>query len=229
MENIKILLVEDEPKISKMIKHGLEKSGFNTDLAYDGMIAKSMVYEKNYDLLILDINIPCINGIELCRQIRENNTTIPVLMLTAFGSIDFKEKGFNAGADDYLQKPFEFKELILRINALLKRSISKQLPENIISVGDLEINRDAKTVTRNKIYIDLTSKEFLLLEFLALNKGKVISRSEIAEKIWDRLFDSGTNIIDVYINILRKKIDKDYSIKLIHTKIGMGYFIKETE
>lgn len=227
MVNSKILVVEDEPKISKMIQRGLERSGFTIETAFDGMIGKSMALSSTYNLIILDINIPYINGIDLCKQIRDYNKNIPILFLTAFGTLDFKEKGFNAGADDYLQKPFEFKELLLRINALLKRATHSPLPSNIISIADLEINRESKTVIRNGITIELTSKEYLLLEFLVINKGKVVSRVDIAEKIWDRTFDSGTNIIDVYINILRKKIDKDSPVKLIHTKINLGYFLKE--
>lgn len=225
----KILIVEDEPKVAGFIKRGLDEQLFETEVAYDGMIGKKKAVSNNYDLIILDINLPLLNGFELCREIRAVNTKIPVLMLTAMGTTDDKITGFESGADDYLVKPFEFRELLARIKVLLKRARGTSLSGNIMKVADLEMNLDSKVVKRAGKKIDLTAKEFLLLEYLIRNKGRVLSRIDIAEKIWEITFDTGTNIIDVYVNFLRKKIDKDFSPKLIHTQIGMGYILKEGE
>lgn len=225
----KILIVEDEPKVADFIKRGLEEQAFDTEVAYDGMIGKKKATGNVYDLIILDINIPFINGYELCREIRLVNNRVPILMLTAMGTTDDKLSGFDSGADDYLVKPFEFRELLARIKALLKRSKGTSLDGNILKIADLEMNLDSKIVKRAGKKIDLTAKEFLLLEYFIKNKGRVLSRVDIAEKIWDITFDTGTNVIDVYINFLRKKIDKDFSPKLIHTQIGMGYVLKEGE
>jgi DNA-binding response OmpR family regulator len=171
--------------------------------------------------------MPYINGIELCKRIRLRKIDTPVLMITALGSIDDKVTGFNVGADDYLVKPFEFKELVARIGALTKRSSVPQKSINIITVGDMELNLNKKNAKRGGRIIELTSKEYQLLEFLMRSKGRVVSISEIAEMVWELKFDTGTNFVDVYINILRKKIDKDFVIKLIHTRIGMGYIMED--
>jgi two-component system, OmpR family, copper resistance phosphate regulon response regulator CusR len=229
MEQAKILIVEDEPKVANFIKAGLEENGFNAELAFDGLIGKKMALTQNYDLIILDINLPQINGFELCEIIRKFNTQLPILMLTALGSTDDVVQGFDSGADDYLVKPFEFRELLVRLRALLKRGKFNEQSNNIIRVSNLEINTDTKIVRRDNVRIDLTAKEYNLLEFLARNQEKVISRSVLAEKIWDITFDTGSNVIDVYINFLRKKIDRDYSPKLIHTMVGMGYVLKVEE
>jgi two-component system copper resistance phosphate regulon response regulator CusR len=222
----RILVVEDEPKVASFVKLGLEENGFSCEIAYDGSIGKRMFDTGNYDLVILDINLPYKNGIELCKEIRSNNQIIPVIMLTALGATEDKISGFDVGADDYLVKPFEFRELIARIRSLLKR-ISKAEPGgNILSFLDLEMNLNTYEVTRSGKKIDLTQKEFTLLEFLLRNKGRVVSRIEIAEKVWDITFDTGTNVIDVYVNFLRKKIDKNFSQKLIHTQTGVGYILK---
>lgn len=222
----KILVVEDEPKVAGFIKRGLEEQQFSTEVAYDGIIGKKKALSTNYDLIILDINVPLLNGYELCKEIRSVKPSVPVLMLTAMGTTDDKLTGFDAGADDYLVKPFEFRELIARIKALLKRGKGIQFPGNLLKVADLEMNLDSKIVKRAGKKIDLTAKEFMLLEYFIKNHGRVLSRVDIAEKIWDITFDTGTNIIDVYVNFLRKKIDKDFSPKLIHTQIGMGYIMK---
>lgn len=224
---LKILIVEDEPKVAEFIKKGLEENSFEAEIANDGQMGKQLIFSCQYDLIILDINIPLINGYELCKEIRKQNQIIPVLMLTAFGNIESKLAGFNVGTDDYLVKPFEFKELLARIHALLKRSNNNMPSGSILSVADLKINLNTKTVTRSNFKIELTAKEFQLLEYLVRNKGKVVSRSEIAEKVWDITFDTGTNVIDVYVNFLRKKIDKNFSSKLIHTHIGMGYILND--
>ena len=178
---------------------------------------------------MLDIIIPYMNGVELCKEIRKKNPDVPILMLTALGTTDDKITGFDAGADDYLVKPFEFKELLARIKSLTKRASGVIRTSHTIKVADLELDLDKKVAIRNGKTIELTAKEFALLELFMLNRGRVLSRGEIAEKIWDITFDTGTNVVDVYINFLRKKIDRDFPNKLIHTQIGMGYIFKEKE
>jgi DNA-binding response OmpR family regulator len=208
------------------ISKGLEENGFTTEVAYDGFIGKRLSDAKDYDVIILDINLPQINGYELCAHIRKKNASVPIIMLTAMGSTEDKLLGFDQGADDYIVKPFEFRELLARIKALLKRVQPDPKSQRVLRVADLEIDLDSKTVKRGNISIDLTAKEFLLLEFLVRNKGKVVSKADIAENIWNITFDTGTNVIEVYVNFLRKKIDKNYPVKLIHTHIGMGYILK---
>ena len=227
----KILLVEDEQRVANVVKRGLEEYSFIVDVAYDGLIGRSMAKESKYDLIILDVNLPIVNGYELCREIRSMNSEVPILMLTAMGASDNKLEGFEAGADDYILKPFDFKELIARIRVFLKRStLPKEVPtEKKLVVADLEMFLDSKTVKRDGQKIELTSKEYQLLEYFIRNKGVVISRAEIAEKIWEITFNTGTNIIDVYINYLRKKIDKDFDRKLIHTRVGLGYYLSDEE
>ncbi len=223
-----ILIVEDEKRLADLLKAGLEEQGYLVDIAYDGYIGKSLVIRNNYDLVILDINLPLINGYDLCKDIRAYNNEIPIIMLTAMSSADNKLAGFDVGADDYILKPFDFKELLARVKVFLRRSSANEKTEdNLIKIDDLEINISKKIVFRSGVQIELTAKEYILLEFLAKNKGVVISRIEIAEKIWNLNFDTGTNYIDVYINYLRKKIDKDSSNKLIHTRVGLGYVLKD--
>ena len=223
----KILIVEDEPRVAAFIKMGLEECGYDTEIAYDGIIGKSMALSGKYDLIVLDINLPQLNGFQLCKIIRENNLQIPILMLTALGRIEDKLQGFEYGADDYLAKPFEFKELVARIKVLIKRTRTSPVTAEIIKILNLEINRNTKTVTRSGVEIILRTKEYLLLEYMALNKGKVINRSELIEKVWGSNFDLNSNVVDVYINFLRNKMDKDYSPQLIHTRVGLGYVLKE--
>lgn len=223
---IRILVVEDEPKVASFVKLGLEENGYCVEVAFDGAIGKRMFDAGTYDLLILDINLPYKNGLELCREIRNSNQKIPVLMLTALGTTEDKLSGFDAGADDYLLKPFEFRELLARIRSLLKRISMAETGGNILKFLDLEMNLNTYEVTRNSTLIVLTQKEFALLEYLLRNKGRVVTRVDIAEKVWDITFDTGTNVIDVYVNFLRKKIDRDFSQKLIHTKTGIGYILK---
>jgi two-component system copper resistance phosphate regulon response regulator CusR len=227
MEPAKILIIEDEKRVASFICKGLEEEGFETDIAYDGLIGQKKALSQQYDLIILDLNLPHINGFEVCKEIRNHNTSIPILMLTALGTTEDKLEGFEAGTDDYLVKPFEFKELLARIKVFLKRTNHIVLQNNILKIADLEMNVDEKTVVRSGKNIDLTAKEFQLLEFLIKNKNRVVSRAEMAEKIWDITFDTGTNVIDVYISFLRNKIDKEFSPKLIHTYVGMGYVLKE--
>jgi len=224
---MKILIVEDEPKVASFIKKGLEEQAYEVDVAFDGLIGKKLVLSNPYDLVVLDVNLPLINGFELCRIIRENQLRVPVLMLTALGAVDDKISGFDAGADDYLLKPFEFRELLARIRALIKRSTEVSQQANLLKVDDLTLNLDDKSVKRSDKKIELTAKEFSLLEYLMRNRGRVVSRVDIAEKVWEISFDTGTNVIDVYVNFLRKKIDKDFPKKLIHTVVGMGYILRE--
>lgn len=223
---VRILVVEDEPKVASFLKRGLEENGFSVEIAFDGSIGKRMFDAGDYDMLILDINLPYKNGIELCREIRSSDQKIPVLMLTALGTTEDKLSGFDSGADDYLVKPFEFRELLARLRSLIKRISVAETGGNILKFLDLEMNLNTYEVIRGEKIIDLTQKEFALLEFLLRNKGRVVSRIDIAEKVWDITFDTGTNIIDVYVNFLRKKIDRDFSQKLIHTQTGVGYILK---
>ena len=223
---MKILLVEDEERLASFIRKGISAEGYEVEVAYDGRTGLSLFRKDMYDIIILDVNLPQINGFELCRLIRADNETVPVLMLTALDSLADKSDGFNAGADDYLAKPFEFQELLLRVRALTRRNRSK--PKQILQLADLELNLDTKTVSRACNRIDLTTREYALMEYLMLNKGKIISRVDISERVWSLNFDSNTNVIDVYISYLRKKIDKGYSPKLLHTIVGMGYVLRES-
>ncbi|MCF0052030.1 response regulator transcription factor [Dyadobacter chenwenxiniae] len=223
---MKLLLIEDEPKTLQSIKQGLEENGYEVDIAYDGLIGRQLAKNNTYQLIISDIIIPGINGIELCREIRNWGDETPILMLTALGTTDDKVTGLDAGADDYLVKPFEFKELLARVRALTKRGTTVSHTAQVLKFADLEVSLDAKTVHRSGNKINLTAREFNLLVYLIRNQGRVISKVEIAEQVWDIGFDTGTNVIEVYVNYLRKKIDKDYPVKLIHTQFGMGYVLK---
>jgi DNA-binding response OmpR family regulator len=225
--NKRILFVEDEPKVASFVQLGLEENGISCDIAVDGLMGKRMFDSSVYDLLILDINLPYKNGIELCKEIRSYNQKIPVIMLTALGTTEDKLLGFDSGSDDYLVKPFEFRELLARIRSLLKRTSIAETGGNLLTYSDLQVNLNTYEVMRSKRKIDLTQKEFALLVYLLRNKEKVVSRLEIAENVWDINFDTGTNIIDVYVNFLRKKIDRDFPQKLIHTQTGVGYILKE--
>jgi DNA-binding response OmpR family regulator len=228
MEEIKILLVEDEKKIAETLSKGLKELDYHTETAYDGKIGLRLFESGRFNLVITDINLPGMNGYDLCKAIRSRNQHIPIIMLTALSATDDKIEGFDSGADDYLVKPFEFKELLARIRALLKRTMNQQLPAgNILTVADLELDVDSKEVSRAGQPISLTAKEFQLLEYFMRNRNRVVSRADIAEKVWELDFDTKTNVIDVYVNFLRKKIDRDFEPKLIHTQVGMGYMMKE--
>lgn len=223
-----ILIVEDEKKIADSLKKGLEELFYEVSVAYDGRMGEKLFTQNKFDLVILDINLPGINGLELCGRIRRVNKTVPVLMLTTFGSLEDKLEGFEAGADDYMVKPFSFAELIARARVLLKRNSREVLPQrNCLFIADLEMNLDTKQVSRSGNNISLTAKEFQLLEYMLSNQKRVVSRADIGERVWNIDFDSNTNTIEVYINYLRKKIDKDYPVKLIHTQVGFGYILKE--
>lgn len=223
-----ILVIEDEQRVAEMIKKGLEEQGFQISLAFDGEMGRKLALSKEFDLIIMDIILPKINGLDLCKEIRKSKPDSPIIMLTALGTTDDKVEGFDAGANDYLVKPFDFRELHVRIRALIKRGQANNntyIQGFILRFADMEMNLQTKIVKRNNETIDLTPKEFRLLEYMMKNSERVLSRTEIADKVWDT-FDSGTNFIDVYINYLRKKIDKNFSTKLIHTKSGMGFIFK---
>ncbi len=227
-EERKLLIIEDEKKIATTLKKGLTENGYHVDVAFDGIIGKRLFDSNDYDLIILDINLPGMNGFELCKAIRNTNQRIPIIMLTAMNTTEDKIEGFDTGTDDYMIKPFEFKELLVRIRALLKRTMNQQLPTgNILKVADLEMNLDTKEVSRAEQIISLTAKEFQLLEYFMRNRNRVLSRADIAERVWEIDFDTQTNVIDVYVNYLRNKIDKKFDIRLIHTQVGMGYMMKE--
>ncbi len=225
---MKILVVEDEPKLASFVKKGLEEQSCEVDLAFDGQAGRTMALSSTYDVIVLDVNLPKMNGFEVVQALRLARVHTPVLMLTALGTVEDKVMGFDAGADDYLVKPFEFRELMARLRALTKRS-SEALPANVLKVADLELDLNERIARRGTKRIELTAKEFGLLEYFMRNRGRVVSRADIAEKVWDVHFDTGTNVIDVYVNFLRKKVDKDFPKKLIHTVIGMGYMLKEEE
>jgi len=229
MENsYRILLAEDEPKLSQVVQEELTRQGYITDVAYDGSIAEKMFKQHSYSLVLLDINLPYKNGLALCKEFREINSKVPIIMLTALGELKDKMDAFNLGADDYIVKPFEFDELSARIKVFLKRAENTAPATDKIIVADMEIDMENKTVSRSGKNINLTAKEFALLVLLSKNKGKVISKTDILEKVWDLSFDTGTNTIEVYISFLRNKIDKPYETKLIHTKPGFGYYVRET-
>ena len=223
-----ILIVEDEEKVATFIKKGLQTQNFIAEIAETGKDALQLLELNPFDLIILDIGLPDFSGLEICKKIRETNTKIPILMLTALGSVSDKLSGFEVGADDYLVKPFDFMELLVRVKALLKRTLEPYSAEveSMIQVADLQLDLKEKVARRNNTIISLTAKEFNLLEYLMRNKGRVVSKIDIAEKVWDINFDTGTNFIEVYVNYLRKKIDKESSNKLIHTIVGMGYMLK---
>lgn len=223
---MKLLVVEDEPNLLSVIRKGLSEKNHDVSAALDGTTALQMITENTFDVVVLDIMLPDINGIEICRRVRAANNFVPILMLTALTSSENIVTGLNAGADDYLAKPFRFTELEARINALARRAGQEHKPSEIISIADLEIDRKAKTVKRGQDTILLTAKEFKLLYYLAKNTGSVLSREKILDNVWNINFDMNTNVVDVYINYLRNKIDKPYTTKLIHTLKGLGYVLK---
>ncbi len=227
----KLLLIEDEISVVDFIKKGLTEDDYEVSVALDGATAIKMACEYSFDLLILDIMLPDTSGVEVCKELRKREIKSPILILTALGTSENIAFGLDMGADDYLIKPFKFIELRARIKALLRRATNSDTlladPVNVYSVADLILNDDAKKVTRNNRLITLTATEYRLLFTLIKNKGKVLSRMELLENAWDINFNLGTNVVDVYINYLRKKIDAESEHKIIHTVVGMGYVIKE--
>jgi DNA-binding response OmpR family regulator len=223
----KILIIEDEIKTAQSLKKGLEEYNYQVDCAFDGEEGLRLASSNSYNLIISDIIMPNVNGVEVCTLLRDKGIQSPILLLTALGTIDDKVVGFDAGADDYLVKPFEFKELLARVRALLKRSVTLREKSNILHFADMELDLDTKSVKRETEYIQLTAREFALMEYFVRNPERIISKTEIAEKVWAINFDTGTNVIEVYVNYLRNKVDKKYANKLIHTAHGMGYILKE--
>lgn len=227
----KILLVEDEVNVVSFIKKGLTEEDFEVSVALDGNSGVQMALSSDYDLIILDIMLPDKNGIEVCKELRNNQIQVPILFLTALNTADNIALGLNSGADDYLAKPFKFIELVARIKALLRRASQggneAKVKENVYVVANLKVDDDSKTVERNGELISLTATEYRLLVTLLKNKGKVLSRVDLLESAWDINFNLATNVVDVYINYLRKKLDSAYEPKLIHTVIGMGYVLRE--
>ncbi len=221
---MRILVVEDEKKVASFLKQGLEEEQYVVDCAYDGEEAIIRVEGDSYDLMILDIMLPVRDGLEVLKEVRRRGFTLPVLLLTAKDSVEDIVKGLDAGGDDYLTKPFAFAELVARVRALLRRR--EQDPGGRLRVADIVLDPLTHTVRRGGRYIELTSKEFALLEYFMRNPDRVLTRAMIAEHVWDYHFDSMTNVIDVYVNYLRKKIDKDFEPKLIHTIRGVGYMMK---
>ncbi len=223
----KILVIEDDERVADLIRRSLEEYDYAVTLSNNGTEGLTLAQSKQFELIITDIILPDLNGLELCKIIKKDYPDQPIIMLTALGTTDDKIEGFDAGADDYMVKPFEIRELKARVRALLKRSnILKNNNDTVLHFADLELNRHTKIVKRGNVEIDLTPKEFDLLAYMMSNQGRVLSKSEIAEKVWDTKFDTGTNFIEVYISYLRRKVDKNFPEKLIHTKSGMGFILK---
>ncbi|WP_010249414.1 response regulator transcription factor [Myroides injenensis] len=227
---ISILVIEDDIRVAELLQRSLEEQQYKVDIAYDGYLGKKLALQKSYNLIITDVILPKINGIDLCKELKKEIPQVPIIMLTALGTTDDKVEGFDAGADDYLVKPFELRELYVRIRALLKRFENSSNPNShLLKYADLELDLNEKKFMRSGVEIHLTPKEFNLIQYMMENPERVLSRTEISEKVWNTHFDTGTNFIDVYINYLRKKIDTDPSNKLIHTKSGMGFMLKKNE
>ena len=221
---MRILIVEDEKKVAGFIKKGLEEETYAVDVAYDGEEGFHLADMNQYDMIILDLMLPKMDGLEVLTRLRDKKVSTPILLLTAKDAVDDKVTGLNKGADDYLTKPFAFSELLARIRSLLRRGQSETQTE--LKVGDLTLDMVSHKVSRNGEEIELTGKEYSLLEYFMRNEGKVLTRTMIAEHVWDYNFDTFTNVIDVYVNHLRKKIDKKYPAKLLHTLRGVGYVMR---
>lgn len=227
MENIhKILLVDDEEIFNSTVKAELMKGGYEVDAALTGEVAQKLFAEKKYSVVLLDIYLPGINGFALCKNFREIDATVPIIMLSSSGEIDNKLESYKLGVDDYLVKPFHISELLAKLKVYLKRVVGPSGPQDKVVVEDLEIDLKAKKVHRGGTQLNLTAKEFALITLLAQNKGNIISKQEILEKVWGISFDTGTNSIEVYINFLRNKVDKNFERKLIYTKPGFGYYVE---
>jgi len=221
---MRLLVVEDERKVASFLKKGLEEEHYAVDLSYDGEEALDMIEVCDYDLVLLDIMLPKIDGMTVLRRIREKANLVPILMVTAKDSVENIVEGLDTGCDDYLTKPFAFSELLARIRALLRRD--REAKASVLEVGDLRLSLLTHEVTRGDKKIDLTAKEYALLEYFMRNPDRVLTRTMISEHVWDYHFDTDTNVIDVYVNFLRKKIDRDFDVKLISTIRGVGYMLR---
>jgi two-component system copper resistance phosphate regulon response regulator CusR len=224
---MKVLLIEDEPKMVQTLKKGLEENQIEVDFAYDGSMGRLLTERNEYAVIVSDIILPGMNGIELVRQLRDAGNHTPVIFLSALGQTDDKVTGFEAGADDYLTKPFEFRELLMRIKALARRPVDTYHNSTVLRFADIEMNLDNREFYRDGQKILLTPREFALMEYFLKNPGRIISKTEISERVWNLNFDTGTNVIEVYVNFLRKKVDRNFPVKLIHTQFKTGYFLKE--
>lgn len=226
-----ILLLEDDFKMSSEIKLFFARNGFECEVVYDGLIFMKQLRVANYDLYILDVNVPSMNGLEVCQNIRKNDTSTPILMLTAFNDVNDKVEALEYGADDYMVKPFHFDELLARVKALLRRGGKRQEEDQntVVKIANLTLDFTDRKAYRDEKEISLTQKEYKLLELLVNAKGRTITKQTIAEEVWDINFETGTNTIEVYINFLRNKVDKDFEPKLIHTRPGFGYYLKESK
>jgi DNA-binding response OmpR family regulator len=226
---MKILIIEDDPTLNKNIKEALIAEGYNAESVFDGLLAERLLIKEKYDCIIMDVNMPGKNGFDICKDFRQYNKNTPVIILTAFGELEDKVQGYNCGADDYLTKPFYMRELLLRVNALLKRNANTttNAKKEIISCSDIVINLTSKKVTRQEKEISLTPREFQILVKLVENKGEIISKNELIKEIWGSIVDANTNTIEVYINFLRNKVDKPFGKNSIKTKVGYGYYFDD--
>lgn len=227
--HLQVLLAEDDPKLLAALTQELRAQGFVVHAAADGLQASELIAHQSFDLAILDIGLPHKSGFELCTQLRQNSSVVPIMMLTALSAIDDKLEAFRTGADDYMVKPFHTRELMARVEVLLKRANRNLQTHDVLKIADLTLDLEAKTVTRAGKAIDLTAKEFSLLVALLQAGGRVLSKQQLSEKVWGLNFDTGTNTVEVYISFLRGKIDKNFPTKLVHTKAGFGYYLAEKE
>ena len=225
----KILIVEDDRRIAQNVGRSLADENYATDVAYDGPTGLDMARTGAFDLVILDVNLPGLSGFDLCRTLRAEKPLLPIIMLTAMGEITDKLTGLGLGADDYVVKPFDIRELVARVSGCLRRAelLRNPAPADIMQVADLTVNRLTKTVMRQNVIIDLTAKEFALLDYLLQHRGETVSKMDLTTHVWHFNFDPGTNVVEVYINYLRRKIDRDFTPKLIHTKPGVGYVLRD--
>ncbi len=225
---MKILIVEDEADVVSVLRRTLDEAGYEVSVAMDGISGYQMAKQNNFDLLILDIMMPGMNGLELCRRLRSEQFQAPILMLTALNSTENIVAGLDSGADDYIPKPFHYNELLARIRSVIRRNAGEQIPASKkLTAGGLVLDPDARLVTYNNEPFNLTATEFRLLEYFLRNKGRVVSRQDVLEAVWGIDFNMSTNVVDVYVNYLRKKLDKAGADKLIHTQVGMGYILKD--
>jgi DNA-binding response OmpR family regulator len=224
---MRLLVIEDQRKMASFIKKGLSESGYSVDLAETGSAGESLASENDYDLIVLDVMLPDQSGLDTARHLRQEGYSGPILMLTALSSTKDKVHGLDAGADDYLTKPFAFDELTARVRALLRRPSAGSVQTSKLSFSDLELDLVSRQVSRAGTELTLTPKEFSLLEYFLRNPNRPVSRTSISEHVWDVHFDSDSNVVDVYINMLRKKVDAPFKTKLIHTVVGVGYVLKQ--
>ncbi len=226
---MKVLLIEDEPKMVRSLSKGLAEHHIEVDSAGDGLSGQALAERNEYAVIISDVSLPGLSGLELLRQLRNKGNRTPVILLTALNQTDDKVNGFEAGADDYLTKPFEFRELLMRVRALARRPVETYQSSPLLKFAELEMNLDTKQFFRQGQKIALTPREFALMEYFLRHPGRIISKHEISERIWNLNFDTGTNVIEVYVNFLRKKVDRDFDKKLIHTQFKTGYILREEE